>query len=186
MTPVEVAASYDQIAPVWAGPDFPRNNGILQHQRAIQFVSARGLALDVGCGGSGRFIELLVESGFVPEGLDLSTEMIRLARLRHPSVTFHHADICTWQSAVKYSFITAWDSIWHVPLADQTTVLAKLCAALEPGGVLIFTAGGLSSAHETRDSAMGVPMYHATPGLPAIVHTLHDSNCICRHLEFDQ
>ena len=96
MNPSEVAASYDSLAQRWSSAGFDRTNGIAQHMRALQFVQRHGKALDVGCGSSGRFIDLLIGQGFDVEGLDLSAEMLRLARLRHPHVVFHHADICTW------------------------------------------------------------------------------------------
>jgi hypothetical protein len=34
----------------------------------------------VGCGCTGRFIDLLLNEGFSPEGLDISTEMLSLAK----------------------------------------------------------------------------------------------------------
>src|SRR3954447_25818708 len=112
MTPSKVAASYDSLAERWASAGFDRTNGVAQHLRALQFVQRHGNALDVGCGSSGRFIDLLIGQGFEVQGLDLSSEMLRLARLRHPGIVFHHADICTWTPPGTYDFITAWDSIW--------------------------------------------------------------------------
>ena len=138
MNPSEVAASYDSLAQRWSSTGFDRTNGIAQHLRGLQFVERRGRALDVGCGSSGRFIDLLIGQGFEVEGLDLSAEMLRLARLRHPGVVFHHADICTWTAPHSYDFITAWDSIWHVPLSSQRDVLGKLCSALAAKGAIIF------------------------------------------------
>ena len=64
MSPCEVASSYDQLAERWAGPSFNRSNGIAQHIRALQFVTGKGKALDVGCGSSGRFIDLLIGQEF--------------------------------------------------------------------------------------------------------------------------
>jgi 2-polyprenyl-3-methyl-5-hydroxy-6-metoxy-1,4-benzoquinol methylase len=186
MRPSEIASSYDALAPRWAGQGFDRANGVSQHQRALQFAQNRGQALDVGCGSSGRFIDLLVAEGFEVEGLDLSAEMIRLARLRHPLIVFHQMDVCLWEPTKAYDFITAWDSIWHVPLASQRGVMIKLCSALAPKGVFIFTAGGLNEPSETEDAEMGVPMYHATLGIPEILRTLESSGCTCRHLEYDQ
>ncbi len=186
MQPKEVAASYDQIASRWAHDTFNRTNGIAQHQRALQFVARHGRALDVGCGSSGRFIDLLTTHGFQVEGLDLSAEMIRLARLRRPNVCFHHADICTWEPDQPYDFITAWDSIWHVPLKDQEHVLKKLCGALNNGGVFIGTTGGLDEPGEKNDSAMGPPMYYSVLGIPRTLEILAAAGCSCRHLEYDQ
>ena len=186
MSPCEVASSYDQLAEQWAGPSFNRSNGIAQHIRALQFVTGKGKALDVGCGSSGRFIELMIGREFEVEGLDLSPEMLRLARLRHPQVPFHFADICTWTTTRAYDFISAWDSIWHIPLSSQRAVLLKLCSVLSSSGVILFTAGGLDKPDERRDRSMGVPMYHATIGVPEILRVLHESGCACRHLEYDQ
>lgn len=187
MSPSEVASSYDILAPQWAGDEFERSNGLAQHRRALQFVRERRHAIDVGCGSSGRFFELMLAEGFAAvEGLDVSREMIRLARRRFPQVCFRQMDACLWRPSVQYDFITAWDSIWHVPLQSQGELLGNLCSALAPGGVMIFSAGGLDDAGETWDSHMGVPMYHATIGIREILRVVDRSNCICKHLEFDQ
>ena len=98
MTPDQIAKNYDQIADRWHSNVFPETNGIAAHERAIAFLDKRGRALDVGCGGSGRIIELLKNHGFSVEGVDLSERMLVLARERHPAITFHHADIVTWSS----------------------------------------------------------------------------------------
>ena len=136
MTPAEIGYSYDQIAARWASKDFDHTNGISQHERALSFLAdeQRSRALDIGCGSSGRFIDLLLGHGFDVEGLDISERMITLARQRHPQVEFHHADICEWAFPHSYDFITAWDSIWHLPLAKQEPVMRKICAGLAPDG----------------------------------------------------
>ena len=90
MNPDEVGKSYDQIADRWNGDRFPRTNGIRQHERAIAFLERRRFALDIGCGSSGRFIDLLLSRGFEVEGMDISETMVGLARQRHPDVTIHH------------------------------------------------------------------------------------------------
>lgn len=179
MEPSQVAASYDRIATRWAGPDFDRSNGIQQLKRAIAFTAQRGAALDVGCGSSGRFLDLLQAEGFSAEGLDLSSEMLRLARKTHPQLTFHQADICDWVAPRPYDLISAWDSIWHVPMARQQSVLFNLCSALAPGGILIFTAGGIEAPGERRDDHMGVPMYTATLGVPRLCRLLTEAGKAC-------
>lgn len=190
MTPHQIAQTYDHLASFWSGEEFHRENGIAQHRRALQFVQASEAAvrqaLDVGCGSSGRIIELLLQAGFETEGLDISAEMIRLARQRHPEVVFHQADVCTWELPQQYDFISAWDSIWHVPLAEHEGLLKKLCAGLNPGGVLIFTGGGLDAPNEKSNEMMGQPIYHAALGIPKLLEIVAGMGCICRHLEYDQ
>jgi SAM-dependent methyltransferase len=185
MNPNEVGQSYDAIAERWRVPEYPLT-GLPQHERALQFVKARGHALDVGCGCNGRFIDLLRGAGFEVEGVDVSARMIELARQRDPLVTFHHADICNWVLPRKYDFLTGWDGIWHVPLDRQAEVLRKLCDGLTAGGVFIFSMGGLDQPGEVRDSHMGPPMYTATLGIPATLELLTERGCACRHLEYDQ
>jgi 2-polyprenyl-3-methyl-5-hydroxy-6-metoxy-1,4-benzoquinol methylase len=186
MKPSEIASSYDQLAEQWQSDRFARHDGIAQHERALAFLKRKRHALDVGCGSSGRFIDLLSSHGFAVEGLDVSRRMIELARQRHPGVTFHHADICEWNLPRQYDFISAWDSIWHVPLAQQEAVLEKLLQGLTPGGVCIFTTGGLDAPGEKTDSAMGPRMYYSVLGIPKTLKALAQAGCACRHLEYDQ
>jgi SAM-dependent methyltransferase len=154
MTPTALARSYDEIAHVWQEPHI-QTNGIPQFERAISFTKQRHHALDIGCGSSGRFLDLLFAHGFHAEGLDVSERMIALARQNRPAITFHHADISTWELPRSYDFISAWDSIWHLPLAAQEPVLRKICDGLAPGGVFIFTTGGLDGPEEKSDTSMG-------------------------------
>ncbi len=186
MNPREVARSYDQLADRWNSDVFPPNYGIVQHERAIAFLKEKRRALDIGCGCSGRIIDLLTNHGFDVEGLDLSSRMIELAKRRHPNVILHHADICEWNFSREYDFISAWDSIWHLPLAKQEPVLKKIMQNLAPGGVCIFTTGGLDGPAEKVDSAMGPEMYYSTLGIPNTLRLISEIGCVCRHLEYDQ
>jgi SAM-dependent methyltransferase len=186
MEPKKIAEGYDQLAGHWASDAFPKGNGIVQHERAIAFLKENRRALDVGCGSSGRFIDLLLSRGFNVEGLDISRQMLLLAQSKHPDVVFYHADICAWDIPGKYDFISAWDSIWHVPLSRQKDVMTKIVDALEPGGVFIFTAGGIDSPEEKTDSFMGPDMYYSALGIPGLLKLVSDLGCVCRHLEYDQ
>lgn len=185
MQPAEIAESYDAIAHQWLEPHLDQN-GLRQHEQALRFRPSGGLALDVGCGCNDRLLRLLASHGYEVEGLDVSAKMIALARQQHPNVTFHHADVCAWEPAKRYDFITAWDSIWHVPLAQSEGVLRKLCGALAPGGVMIWTTAGLDGPEEKRDSTMGPPVYYSVPGIPKTLQTVAEAGCVCRHLEYDQ
>jgi 2-polyprenyl-3-methyl-5-hydroxy-6-metoxy-1,4-benzoquinol methylase len=186
MTPDEVGRSYDELAEHWASHKFPRENGIAQHERAVAFVKTRRRALDIGCGSSGRIVDFMLAHGFAVEGVDVSQRMIEWAKRAHPDVVFHHADIREWHPSGSYDFISAWDSVWHVPLADQEPTLMKILSALAPGGVLIFTTGGLDEPSEKVDSAMGPPIYYSLLGIPRTLAVLNEAGCVLRHLEYDQ
>lgn len=186
MDPAQTAATYDKIAPHWATGNFNLQNGIRQHERALKFAPKTGAALDVGCGASGRILNLLLSHGFTAEGLDLSPVMLSLAKTRHPEVTFHQADICAWEFPRAYGFISAWDSVWHVPLAQQPAVITKLCAGLARGGVLIFSSGAVDVPGEVTNPCHGEPLYHAAPGISPLLRLVDAAGCACRHLEYDQ
>ena len=186
MNPQDTGKAYDTITHLWAPQRFNNNNGIEQHKRALAFAHRKGRALDVGCGPTGRFIELLQNEGFVPEGVDVSSKMIALAAERHPGVTFHHKDICQWSPPGHYDVITAWDSIWHIPLSQQKPVVTKLVSCLSPGGVLIFSFGGTDKAGQHTDDAMGPEVYYSTLGTRGFLSLLLDLGCTCKHLEYDQ
>jgi len=186
MTPTALARSYDEIAHVWQEPHI-QTNGIAQFERALSFTASRRHALDIGCGSSARFLDLLLQHGFSAEGLDVSERMIAMARQNRPDMTFHHADISTWDLPRSYyDFISAWDSTWHLPLAAQEPVLRKICAGLSPGGVFIFTTGGMDEPEEKSDSSMGPLVHYSVLGIPKTLELLIQCGCVCRHLEYDQ
>ena len=186
MTPEEVGKSYDQIADLWSSSTFDSSNGIGPLKKAITFIKDRKWALDVGCGCNGRFFDLLLAESFQAEGLDVSAEMVRRARERHPQIRFHHSDFTRWTFPRSYDLIIAWDSLWHLPLSDQEDALIKLCDGLSDNGVLLLSMGGLNSASETRNTHMGVPLSYSTLGIPKTRKVIAENGCICRYEEFDQ
>lgn len=179
---------YDQIAEQWKDDCFNAENGIALHLRALSFLPTPvpGCALNVGCGCNTRFNALIKSRGLTLEGVDISPRMVDLARSADPCTPVHLADVCTWQPQHDFMFITAWDSIWHVQLSQQRRLMLNLMSWLEPGGVLIFTAGGLDAPSEHTDSCMGPSVYYSTLGVPNILQVIEEANCLCCHLEYDQ
>ncbi|MGH1430939.1 MAG: class I SAM-dependent methyltransferase [Neptuniibacter sp.] len=186
MKPSEIGEAYDQIVHKWTDEKFNRENGVEAHKRALAFLKEGKSALDAGCGCTGRFFDLLIENGLTPEGIDISEKMVELVSEKYPDLNIHHADICQWQPSRQYDFITAWDSIWHVPLEEKENLIRKLCQALTPGGVFIFSTGGVDAPEFITDDTMGPTVYYSTLGIPKYLEVIADESCICRHLEYDQ
>lgn len=94
-------------------------------------------ALEIGC-GTGAFARLLAGCAQRVVAIDLSPEMIRVARARSTSqenIEFQVADITTWDSpSDEFDCVVAIATLHHVPL---TPVLEKIKASLRAGGVLI-------------------------------------------------
>jgi ubiquinone/menaquinone biosynthesis C-methylase UbiE len=186
MKPKDIGQAYNKITHLWESDSFDRSNGIIELERAMAFVKNGDKALDVGCGCTGRFIDLLLSKGFHPEGVDISEKMIKLAKKKHPEITFYQQDICRWNVPKKYDFITAWDSLWHIPINQQEKVLTKLVASLNSHGVLIFSFGGTEAQDEHKDSFMGPEIYYSSLGINTLLKLFVSLNCICRHLEYSQ
>lgn len=186
MKPEETGSHYDRIALWWLQQHRDSTYGIAALERAIQFVENKSMALDIGCGSNGRFIEVLMKNGFTPAGVDVSREMVALARQRHPDATFYVEDICTWQLPQKYDLITAWDSTFHLPISEQKPVLKKMCDGLNAKGVVLFTCGGGIDAQEISGGFAGETFDYSTLGVNEFLRLLSEFGCSCRHLEYDQ
>jgi len=160
--------------------------GIAALERAIRFVKSKYTALDIGCGSSGRFIEVFHKNGFIPTGVDISVQMIALARQQHPEVTFYIEDICTWPFPRKYDLISAWDSTFHLPLIEQEPVLKKMCDGLHSQGVILFTCGGTLAPEEISGGFDGETFDYSTLGVNEFLRLLLVFGCTCKHVEYDQ
>jgi len=186
MKPEETGSHYDRIALYWQQQHLNSTYGIPALERAIKFTENKSTALDVGCGSSGRFIDVLIKNGFTPTGVDISTEMISLAKQRHPDVAFYAENICTWQFPQKYDLISAWDSTFHLPLEEQKPVLNKMCDGLNSRGVLLFTCGGTIGPEELSGGFEGETFDYSTLGVNEFLRLIDEYGCTCKHLEYDQ
>jgi 2-polyprenyl-3-methyl-5-hydroxy-6-metoxy-1,4-benzoquinol methylase len=184
MKPSVLGTKYDKIAQWWHNQHVESSYGVCQFQRAVKFSTGGGQALDVGCGAGGRLVRILESEGFSVTGLDVSKEMVKLARHNHPEHKFIHQDICSWETEEKFDFIVAWDSIFHLPLAMQKPVVSKMCRLLASGGVLIYTFGNAEGEHTAQ--WRNDTFYYSSIGIKENVLTLLNNGLSILHLELDQ
>jgi ubiquinone/menaquinone biosynthesis C-methylase UbiE len=108
-------------------------------QTLIQQINpyARTL-LDVGC-GTGKHVEYLRESMQV-EGLDLSAEMLEIARARCPGVPFHQGDMVHFDVGHSFDVITClFSSIAYVrTVENMNDAVATMAHHLNPQGILFI------------------------------------------------
>jgi ubiquinone/menaquinone biosynthesis C-methylase UbiE len=94
-------------------------------------------ALEIGC-GTGAFARQLATRSKRVIALDLSSEMIRVARSRsiqHPNLEFQLADAMTWDfPEAHFDFICSIATLHHT---EQRPLLVKMKDALKPGGLLV-------------------------------------------------
>ncbi len=93
-------------------------------------------SLEIGC-GSGSFARLLAQRSDHVLALDLSPQMIQVARSHSaqlPNIEFLVTDVLEWEfPAERYDCIASIATFHHLPLE---IMLAKMKMALKPGGVL--------------------------------------------------
>lgn len=104
-------------------------------------------AMEIGC-GTGEFARLLAERSDRVFGIDLSPNMIRIARERskqYPNIDFQVANAVTWDFPIgQFDCIASIATFHHLPMEEM---LSKVKAALRPGGTLaildLYKAEGL-------------------------------------------
>lgn len=184
MQPNELGKKYDRIARWWHERHNRSNYGVPQLERALNYASSLHKVLDVGCGAGGRFVRSLDSHKLVYTGIDVSGEMIRLARINHPQHHFVHGDICSWQATEQYDVIVAWDSIFHLPLSMQESVMAKLCQLLTTDGILMYTFGHTEGEH--TDQWHDDDFYYSSIGITGNLQVMLNHGMTVLHLELDQ
>ncbi len=94
--------------------------------------------LDVAC-GTGRHIEYL-KGSFEVEGLDMSEEMLEIARARNPGVAFHRGDMVDFELAERFDVITClFSAIGYTKTLDRAgRAIGCMARHLLPGGVLLI------------------------------------------------
>jgi SAM-dependent methyltransferase len=109
------------------------------HDFLLNHVPAHcGDALEIGC-GTGAFARQLAERCQRVIGIDLSGEMIRVARSRSSRIEnleFELADAMSWKFPQShFDFICSIATFHHL---EQRELLPKIKAALRPGGVFVL------------------------------------------------
>jgi 2-polyprenyl-3-methyl-5-hydroxy-6-metoxy-1,4-benzoquinol methylase len=97
--------------------------------------------LDVGCGDGVPITAVLVHEGFDVHAVDASPTLVAAFGQQFPDVPVECSDVETCLSLDDaFDGVIAWGLVFLLPPAAQHRVLARLAAALVPGGHLLFTA----------------------------------------------
>jgi 2-polyprenyl-3-methyl-5-hydroxy-6-metoxy-1,4-benzoquinol methylase len=145
--------------------DFDRDRGRNLQEKAwldrfLGHVRPGGTVLDIGCGMGEPIARYVIESGRRVIGVDSSSSMIALCRVRFPLSEWHLADMRTLALGRRFDGVLAWDSFFHLNADDQRGMFRRFAEHANPGAPLMFTSG---SAHgEAIGSYCGEPLYHAS------------------------
>lgn len=151
--------TYNRIAKQWT--DFRKDSFVSQLvEDFADKVIPNGHILDIGCGSGLPLTKYLSERGFRVTGIDVSEEMIAIAK----SSSIERADfiICDFLDFItkdKFDAILAWDSLWHFPKTKQNSLYPKIGSMLRANSYFLFTHGNVDGEHE--DTMMGETFYYS-------------------------
>jgi ubiquinone/menaquinone biosynthesis C-methylase UbiE len=121
--------------------------------------SAGNALLDVAC-GTGAHISFL-KKYYVVEGVDLSEEMLSVARGRHPEIVFHRGDMAKFALGRRFDAVVClFSAIAYMKTRRRLgAAILNMSRHLAPGGVMIvepffgpetFQPGGVDALYVNR------------------------------------
>jgi cyclopropane fatty-acyl-phospholipid synthase-like methyltransferase len=140
--------------------------------------------LDLGCGHGLPIAQFLTRRGFDLFALDSSPKMIAHFRATFADVPVQCARIQDSDFFnTSFDAIIAWGVLFHMVPADQAVALARIAAALNPGGRLLFTA---QEAHIDGYSTMnGLRVPYISLGSAEYTRLLHEHGLTLRDAHVD-
>ena len=123
---------------------------------------------DIGC-GTGRLEPYLAAKGLSPRGIDLSPQMIRVARRDNPGFAFDVADLRDLPiEAASLAGVVCWYSLMYLAPSDRSAAFGELARVVKPGGYLVtaFKAGDSQLRRGGHSTGLGVEfdVYWLSPG----------------------
>ena len=152
-----VRTDYDGVAHAYTafiGDAFagqPLNHVMVQAFADLVRQAGGGPVADVGC-GPGHVTRYLRDRGVDAFGVDLSPQLVTLARAADPGVRFDVGDMGSLEIASgTLAGVLANYSIIHTPPAALSTTLTELSRVLAPGGHLLVSFHALDDAGRTAE-----------------------------------
>jgi SAM-dependent methyltransferase len=113
---------------------------------------------DIGC-GTGRLAPYLAAHGLSPRGIDLSPEMVRVARRNYPDFAFDVADLrdLPFEDG-SLAGVVCWYSLIFLAPADRAVAFGELARVVKPGGYLVtaFKMGDGKVRRSGRSTGLGI------------------------------
>nr|BFD90321.1 class I SAM-dependent methyltransferase [Kitasatospora sp. Xyl93] len=161
-----VAADYVRLVVPPEGMD-PLSRAMLAAFAELVRESGGGEVADLGC-GPGRVTAYLSGLGLSAFGVDVSGEMVALARRAYPRLRFLHGSMAALDLPDGgLGGILAWYSVHHTPAEQLPSLFAEFRRVLAPGGHLLL-GGHVGEPQLLRPAqAYGHPVSYASYLVPA-------------------
>jgi SAM-dependent methyltransferase len=130
------------------------------HKLIQQHRPGASSLLDVGC-GTGTHLRFLA-GDYQVVGLDISPDLIAVARAKSPDLTFHVADMVDFELDRRFDVITClFSAIAYVETHERMRrAVATMAAHLNPGGLMLIEPWFDEDSYWTDT----ITMNHATDG----------------------
>ncbi|GAA4518948.1 class I SAM-dependent methyltransferase [Actinoallomurus oryzae] len=119
---------------------FPHKDGQLSAvRRLLDLLPPRARILDAGCGTGSPTARQFADAGHSVVGIDISEEMLRLARRDVPEAEFLHRPIEELDASLgEFAAVVAFFSLLMLPRAEIPLALKNIHDLLEPGGHFVL------------------------------------------------
>jgi uncharacterized protein YceH (UPF0502 family) len=157
-----VRATYAAVAEVYADTLADELDHLPFERWLLERVASKadGPVVEVGC-GPGHVTAHLAALGAEARGLDLTPEMVAVARSRFPGVRYDVGDLRRLmrpESAAGWGAVLAWYSLIHLADSELPGALEALVRPLAPGGLLVL-------AMQAGDDVRRISEWHGVEGL---------------------
>lgn len=161
MNKQDVIDFFDRMAPQWDG-DMIRHDDVIQKILDVAHVLPGADVLDVACGTGVLFPDYLERKVGSLTGIDISPEMVKIAREKFPQIEVLCGDVEEVEFDKKFDCIVVYNAFPHFPNPEH--LIQVLSDLLKPDGTLTI-AHGMSRAqidhhHEGAASKVSMGLMH--------------------------
>lgn len=138
-----VVSTYNKVARTYTDKYFNDTADFPYIDKFLQLLKPGSRILDIGC-GPGSFSRYIHEKGFNIEGIDLSEEMLKIAKQKVPNVNFKLMDMrkLDHENNSFDGLLLAY-SLIHIPSKEILETLNGFYRVLKPGGfIMTITQAG--------------------------------------------
>lgn len=158
---IETVATYDKSAKALAAKFDSLGARIADITETFDLVKkANSRVFEIGCGNGRDAAEILKRTNDYL-GIDISEELIKLAKEKVPQGRFEVADIVSFALPQNLDIVFALASLIHLNKEDFEATLGKIFAALNPSGVARISLKYSESYQEvTKEDEFGTRTYY--------------------------